>query len=260
MIDAVTDLVIMTWNLHGSAKPDIAGVAAAIAMFQPDVVGLQEVTSRQTRRLAHLLGYHHRWARKHFPYGPFLWWRAEGLAVLSPHSLDSRKRYILTPGVRSWTYRRRIAMRVKVRMSEFTLHVYDTHLASDDASSDRVDQAAILCGRIAAERQSTEVDGEPFEAIVVGDLNAHDEPETLAPFAAAGFDDAWTSRPDGADAGFTSPAHRPFKRLDFILHTPDQKVASIEVPPPELYWTTHSDHLPVIATLQFVDHGVRPPS
>ena len=52
-----------------------------------DAVAVQEIRRRQARRLADRLGWHHEWVFKHNGYWP-LWWRAEGLAILSPSPLD----------------------------------------------------------------------------------------------------------------------------------------------------------------------------
>ena len=74
-------LRVITWNVHGSARPRIDAVADLLRAHEPDVVALQEVRSGQARRISALLGWPRpAWAFKHNGYWP-LWWRAEGLAV-----------------------------------------------------------------------------------------------------------------------------------------------------------------------------------
>ena len=248
-----TPLRLMTWNVQGSAGPDVAALAEAIRSFGPDIVAIQEIQSGQARQLARLLRFRRRWARKHFPYGVFLWWRAEGLAVLSPHGLEGRRRFVLSPGVHSWTYRRRIALAVTVRLPTGRVRVFNAHLASDGSVAGRVDQATILSGHIAQERQRAAVASESFEAVVLGDLNAHEEPDVLAPLVAAGFIDAWPAARSRSGDGLTAPAARPTGRIDYVLvgdlsGGPEIDI-EIEVPPTAASWTSLSDHLPVIATL-----------
>ena len=80
-------LRVITWNVHGSARPRIDAVAELLRAHEPDVVALQEVRSGQARRISALLGWRRpAWAFKHNGYWP-LWWRGEGLAVLSHHRL-----------------------------------------------------------------------------------------------------------------------------------------------------------------------------
>src|SRR5688500_279038 len=101
---------VLTWNIRGSAEPDLDALAAVIEEQRPDVVALQEVLRTQSRRLGARLGWRHCWARKHYPYTPLVWWRAEGLAILSPHALGGITRESISPGVSTWTFRHRIVL------------------------------------------------------------------------------------------------------------------------------------------------------
>jgi len=51
------DIRVMTWNLHGSARPRLDAVADLIREHDPDVIALQEVRKAQARRVAALLGW-----------------------------------------------------------------------------------------------------------------------------------------------------------------------------------------------------------
>src|SRR5262249_11115776 len=78
------NLTVATWNLHGSARPDLDQIAQRLDALRADVVALQEVRCRQARTLARTLGWETaHWSFKHWPF----WNPPEGLAVLSPHPL-----------------------------------------------------------------------------------------------------------------------------------------------------------------------------
>ena len=78
---------VTTWNLHGSAGPPLASVAARLRSFAPDVIALQEVQRRQAASLAETLGMQYHWALKHYPWTPLLKSKGEGVAILTPHAL-----------------------------------------------------------------------------------------------------------------------------------------------------------------------------
>ena len=103
---------VLTWNLHGSAQPDRASVVAALRGLDPDIVALQEIRRSQARAIGRMLGWHRRWARKHYPYSPFVWWRAKGHAVMSRWPLTHVERTSLTPGVSTWIHRHRIVLEI----------------------------------------------------------------------------------------------------------------------------------------------------
>lgn len=249
--DLGATLVVVTWNVHGSARPPLATVAERLVGFEPDVVGLQEVQSWQARRLARQLGWNRRWARKHQPFGPFVWWRAEGLAVLSPHELADHDRIVLNRGSSPFSYRRRIAQHVVVSPGGAGFRAVNTHLASHHAPDERAAQAAVVAGWIAARH----LDRRP--TVLTGDLNADREPTTLAPLAAIGLHDVWPDRLPGA----TNPAGRARQRLDYVLADPGWEVVDVRVPPDGPDWAALSDHLPVVARLRLRSPGaVIPPA
>jgi len=64
---------VLTWNLHGAARPNLDVVAEVIDGFAPDVVALQEVMQSQARALARRKRWRVLWTRKHFPSTPLIW-------------------------------------------------------------------------------------------------------------------------------------------------------------------------------------------
>jgi endonuclease/exonuclease/phosphatase family metal-dependent hydrolase len=249
----------MTWNVHGAARPDREALALAIRSLAPDVVALQEIRVGQAHRLANRLGLRALWVRKHFPLGPLVWWRAEGLAVLSRHPMTPAATWLLSPDEGTSTYRRRVAQRVEVTVGHLSVHLVNTHLASHATGSSahpagrtvRRDQATRLASLLAPP-DSPLLPG----LVLAGDLNSHDEPEVLAVFNALGLQDCWAAAATRDGLGNTSPSSRPDHRIDYVLAGPEWTVRRVLVPSvgtPESHehaWAELSDHLPVVVDLE----------
>ena len=194
-------LRIITWNLHGSATPRLDAVAELLKTHEPDVVALQEVRRYQARSVAVLMGWSRPvWAFKHNGYWP-LWWRAEGLAVMSRHRLAGHPPVLLTPGVSRRSFRRRILLPVEVVLDDDRrLLVLDAHLASEAGDEEhRLAQAVQLVGVMPG----------TLPEIVAGDLNAVPGSPPVTTISAAGFVDAWAEVGPAGDPGFTVPANAP---------------------------------------------------
>jgi len=229
MTDGMTTWRVMTWNLHGSARPDLTLIAQAVGRATPDVVALQEVRRSQATGLAARLGLEHEWVFKHNGYWP-LWWRAEGLAIISPAPLDGVWRMRLSDGASRRSHRRRVAIAATVRRGPAdTLRVVDTHLATGDPQA-RLAQALRLAARVAEDAL--------VPAVVAGDLNARDEIELMTTFSPIGIVD-----PGGAD---TSPAVAPVQRIDYVLVPEAAEVLDRRTPDGGPLWAALSDHLPTL--------------
>jgi endonuclease/exonuclease/phosphatase family metal-dependent hydrolase len=222
---------VLTWNVLGREQRHLDRVAAHIRSVDPDVVALQEVQPGQARSLARQLGWRHVWRRKHFPYGP-MWWRAEGLALLSPWPISAPRRHSLTPDESIFTYRHRIALSALIEGPHGRLTVVNTHLSSDSAT-ERMQQAARLAS-IAARTA-------PPQLVLCGDLNVHgDEPEVMRELRPLGLVD------HGLDP--TNPSNAPVLRLDVVLVPETATDVLVEAAPAGDAWREISDHLPVTAT------------
>lgn len=239
---------ITTWNVLGSASPDLAPIAAELAELAPDAVALQEVRRSQARRLARSLGWQWMWARKHYPYGP-LWWRAEGLAVLSPHHLERPHRVVISTGTRIWSWRHRVLLAATVVRpgagppSE-ALRLVDVHLASHRDTAERLAQARMTTALGLADAALL-----GLAVVIAGDLNSHGDAELLDAFTAATPVDAWSSAHPGV-AALTNPSDAPHQTLDHILGPAGTEVLDVVVPAGGPRWAAMSDHLPVTATLR----------
>ena len=219
---------VLTWNILGARQPNLDVITEVIAGYAPDVVALQEVQRRQTRGLARRLGWKVVWTRKHYPYSPLVWWRAEGLAVMTPHVVSDLISISISPGVSTWTYLHRVAMAATVTRPEAdALRVINTHLASHDADQ-----------RIAQARRVVPLIGDHRPAVVAGDLNAMDEVEVIREFGAVGLVDP------GGD--YSNPSIAPVQRLDYVLVPESATVTSLLTPEGGERWHQLSDHLPVL--------------
>ncbi|MEI8241121.1 MAG: endonuclease/exonuclease/phosphatase family protein [Actinomycetota bacterium] len=224
---------VLTWNVLGSRHPNIELLAEVIESYDPHIVALQEVHRHQAKHLAHRLGWHVRWARKHYPYSPLVFWKAEGLAVLSPSPLSHVLRTAISSGHPRWNYKHRVLLAVTVTRGPNAVRVYDTHLASHDAD-ERIAQAHRIAEFVAQEQ--------PPVAVVVGDLNAADEVEVIREFRAVGLVDP------GGDS--SSPAIAPHRRLDYILVPGCATITDRTTPEGGEQWHRLSDHLPVLVEFE----------
>lgn len=218
---------VLTWNLLGARSPNLDVISRVISGYLPDVVGLQEVRRYQARGLANRLGWKVVWTRKHYPFSPLVWWRAEGLAIVTPHSIDELISISISPGVSTWSFKHRVAMAVTVSRNGATLRVANTHLASHDADE-----------RIAQARRMLPLIGSLHPAVVAGDFNAVDELEVTREFGTASLVDP------GGD--YSNPSIAPNQRLDYILIPESATVTSQLTPEGGESWHQLSDHLPVL--------------
>ncbi len=222
---------VMTWNIRGAHHPDLAEIAAVIREQQPDVASLQEVQRAQLRRLAKQLGWHHAWARKHYPYSPLLWWRAEGIGILSPWGVSARMRATISPGVSTWVYKHRVMLAATITRRDGEVRVFNTHLASHDADQ-RLAQARRVADRVRTDTSRCK--------ILTGDLNTTDdaEIEVLREFRAVGLTDSGGT--------VSNPSIAPSQRIDYVLLPTAATVLRSHTPEGGELWARLSDHLPVL--------------
>jgi endonuclease/exonuclease/phosphatase family metal-dependent hydrolase len=231
----------MTWNVHGSERPDVAAVAAAIRTEAPDVVVLQEIRRGQAEELATALSMRYSWALKHSPYTRLMPWRSEGMAIMTPHALGAPGHTEISEGqpMRSW--RRRIAQWALVGRADHSLAmVVNIHLSPHDDADSRRSEAARVDEIVAAI-------GDDQPAIVAGDFNDADDPTIIGILPGI---EHLVPPP-------TNPAERPTQVLDHVLLPPQATDVSVTVPAGAAEWSAISDHLPV--TVRFrITSGVRP--
>ena len=230
-------ITAVTWNIHGSGRPDVAVICELLRGFSPDVVALQEVRRAQAGALAQSLGWATaHWSFKHWPIPS----PAEGLAVLSPHRLVDAETVTLSTWEPPWTYRRRIAQLCALDAGGSELRLTNTHLASDDANARRA-QAERLLARVRP------------DSFLAGDLNARPGGAALQLLLDAGLRDA------AATEGATNwrpgdPDDRPTNRIDYVLVPAGSLVVAATVPSSAdsdlTAYRRLSDHLPVRAEVE----------
>jgi endonuclease/exonuclease/phosphatase family metal-dependent hydrolase len=220
---------VTSWNVRGSARPPIDGLADVIAAETPDVVAVQEVRSRQAHDLADALGMTVCWSCKHFPYTPLVYRKAEGMAILSAHRLDRADSAELTLSESRSVYRRRIVQWADVwRDDGARIRVYNAHLASGDDPYERRAQASRLSRLVARHRNDHPV-------VVAGDLN---DDTDVAVIAALPGVEHLTPPP-------SNPAEAPTQSLDHVLLPRDAIEVSVSMPDGGDEWAALSDHLPL---------------
>ncbi|WP_436796360.1 endonuclease/exonuclease/phosphatase family protein [Actinospongicola halichondriae] len=238
---------LVTWNLQGSARPDLAAVASTIAASGASVVLVQEIQRRQAKRLARLLGWSVTWRFKHWSIAV----PPEGLAILSPEPQRDVRRVVLALPWSFWSWRRRIAVSATIPGSP-TVRVVNTHLGAGVDDAERARQAELtieMTGVATGTDPASDVSG---PAVVAGDLNTKPGSVVLRVYEDAGLVDAWmAARGDAPGATNWSPGPRvepPTKRLDYVFATPDLSVLDATVPSAEdavERFGPISDHLPL---------------
>ncbi|MGB0111913.1 MAG: endonuclease/exonuclease/phosphatase family protein [Ilumatobacteraceae bacterium] len=242
--DEAMPWAVTTWNVHGSARPDIDALAAAIRVEAPDVLVVQEIRKSQAAALASALTMRYSWALKHRPYTIAMWWRSEGMAIFSPHALDAAGHTEISDGqpMRSW--RRRLAQWALIGRSDgATVRIYNLHLSPHEDGAARRSEA-VRVSELVAEH------GEEPGAIVAGDLN--DAEDATIVYALPGI--------EHIAPNFTNPSQAPSQVLDHVLLPIDASDVSVTVPAGGADWATMSDHLPVTVRFRLpsVTSGVRP--
>lgn len=243
--DPAAPLRVMTYNIR-AGNGDIARTAETIRKFAPDIVGLQEVDVHWSERsgfedqatlLGRVLGMQVRFAPIYTLPGadstkPR---RQYGVALLSRRQIIRWSNDTLTrlstiaqnpqpapaPGL----------LQATIEIDGVVVRVLNTHL--DYRADPRVRKQQVIEMLAHMGRDST-------PTLVLGDLNATPDAPELQPLLER-FHDTWREM---AEAGFTFPADKPVKRIDYILASSHFRVRSASVPVTEA-----SDHRPVLVDL-----------
>ena len=220
---------VLSWNTQGSKSTDLERVAEVIRAQRPDVVVLQEIRRSQADDLAALLSMNVTWSFKHNALTPFFRDRAEGAAILTPHTLDDPGSTVVSESTSTRSYKRRIVQwAIVARADASAYRVYNVHLSPHDEPDHRLSEASRIA-EIAAAR------GDAPPIIVAGDLNNDGEPAVIATLPGI----------EHVDVPPTNPSEAPTTHLDHVLLPPDAHSVSVSVPAGGDDWADLSDHLPV---------------
>ncbi len=239
--DSQTSFRVMTYNIHHGEgldrKVNLQRIADLIKREQADIVALQEVDKgvlRTGRRdlpaeLAALTGLTCIFSNNFtFQGGQY------GNAVLTrfPVNRWTNTHYkMLRPG------EQRGLLQLVLDVHGRELVFMDTHIDYRGDDTERLQNAAEL------HEVLRHYGGRP--TILCGDFNDTPGSRTHAKFAAA-FIDAWAAA--GAGEGFTIPAERPRKRIDYIWISKGAPLVPVKAWVPK---SAASDHLPVVVELRF---------
>ncbi len=232
---------MLTWNVHGSSRPDVSALASAIRDRSPDVVVVQEIRKSQAESLATALQMRYSWSLKHRPYTVLMWWRAEGMAILTPHLLDAVGHTEISDDqpMRSW--RRRIAQWGLVgRADRSMLMIYNLHLSPHDDADSRRTEATRVAALIA------DIGDDP-PAVVAGDFNDAGDPSIIEVLPGV----------EHVVPPMTNPADAPVQLLDHVLLPVSANDVGVSVPAGGAAWAAISDHLPVTVSFS-LPGGVTP--
>jgi endonuclease/exonuclease/phosphatase family metal-dependent hydrolase len=230
---------VMTYNIHVGVgmdkKLDLARVAGVINQQHPDLVGLQEVDRgvERTQRideiaeLAKLTKMEYAFAfNLKYQGGQY------GVAILSKSPILASDHHLY---LNTREAERRGFIRAEVRIGGRPINFVTTHL-DYQYEDGRVYEAQQLLAAM------KDVKG---PLIVVGDFNDVPAGEAYK-LMRQSFDDAWSSlRPN--DEGFSYPADKPAKRIDYIFMRQADGIKAKHAWIPE---TLASDHVPVVAELE----------
>jgi endonuclease/exonuclease/phosphatase family metal-dependent hydrolase len=239
---------VMTYNIR-SGNGDLARVAATIRGFVPDVVGLQEVDvhwaersgfADQARLLGEMLHMAVRFAPIYTLPGADSTRQARqfGVALLSKYPISEWKNDTLT---RLSTQAQNPAPAPAPGLLEATIDVGGTPVRVLNTHLDYRPDPAVRKQQVS--EMLAQIGDSPGPTLVLGDLNAGPEASELEPLLKI-LRDAWDAKDD---PGFTYPADKPVKRIDYVLTSNQFRVRAALVPATEA-----SDHRPVLVDLLLV--------
>lgn len=225
-------------------KPNLDGIQSLVTTSGADLVLLQEVDRKTARSgqvdqvdtLGRSLNYASAFGASllHYDGGEY------GIATLArgfigySSTIPLRVRPVQTRAGGSNEPRVALVALASLRGGQFVS--INTHLDPADGQA-RAQEVQHLVEGIRQQQAA----GAPL--VVGGDLNSTPDNPVLAPLTAAGLRDAWTEC--GSGDGFTYPADKPAKRIDYLFLTGNLHCSAAAV-----VETQVSDHRPVLVTLK----------
>lgn len=229
----------MTYNIHVGVgmdkKLDLRRIADVINRERPDLVGLQEVDRGVARteekdeivELARMTLMDYAFAHNlDYQGGQY------GVAILS-RSLIRNADHRMFENKRE--AERRGMLRVEAEVAGRTINFVTTHLDYQYPDGRLFETQQLL-------KFLSELKG---NLLVVGDLN--DEPTgTAYNLMLTEFRDAWIES-QAKGSGWTYPADKPSKRIDYIFYRPD---GTLRAGKAKVIETLASDHVPLVVELE----------
>ena len=230
---------VMTYNIHVGIgmdkKLDLQRIADVINKQRPDLVGLQEVDRgvQRTQRIDEIAELS-KLTRMDYAFAFNLPYQGGqyGVAILSRFPIRATE-HRLYKNLRE--AERRGFIRAEVKIAGRVLHFVTTHLDYQHDDGRLFEAEQMLAGL-------SEVKG---PLIVVGDFNDLPAGQTYQLMRNA-FDDAWIDG-RGTGEGFSYPADKPAKRIDYIFMRSTDQIRTRRA---WIVQTLASDHIPVVADFE----------
>jgi endonuclease/exonuclease/phosphatase family metal-dependent hydrolase len=234
---------VLVYNIHAgkdAARVDnLERVAEIIRSSQAEIVMLQEVDKKTRRsggvdqlsRLRDLTGMHGVFGKAiEYDGGEY------GIAVMSRWPIVSSV-FALLPGkidqpIGRGGYEARGALIARINTPGQSIRVVNTHLDASRSDSNRLVQGNELIALANVQRKSG-------FTIVGGDLNSEPDSPLAHLFEQNGWRDMFVAC--GQENGFSFPADKPVKRIDYLFAGPRTACKSAKV-----LDTQASDHRPVL--------------
>jgi endonuclease/exonuclease/phosphatase family metal-dependent hydrolase len=243
--DSPIALRILTYNIR-SGNGNLARTAETIRSYAPDIVGVQEVDVHWSERsgfedqataLGTMLGMQVRFAPIYNLPGPDSTRprRQFGVALLTRHPIvDWNNRSMTRLSTQTQNPEPAPApglLEATIEIEGVRVRVFDTHLDYRADPRVRKQQVAEMLAYIGNVSRPT---------FLLGDLNAEPDAPELRPLFER-LRDTWRN---AVGPGFTYPADKPVKRIDYVLASDHFRVRSASVPV-----TDASDHRPVLVDM-----------
>jgi endonuclease/exonuclease/phosphatase (EEP) superfamily protein YafD len=223
---AESPIRVLVLNMHGASNVDAA--ASLITKTGADLVLLQEVDSASLKTLGTKLQYASTGGDN-------------GLAALARGFIGFNSTIPLTVSAAGTADtggapapRAALALLASLRTGQFA--AIDAQI---DPSEGRVGDQDVA--RLSGAINSQKAAGTPL--LVGGDFNATPDHPGLARLKALGLRDAWAEC--GSGDGFTYPADKPAKRIDYLFLSGDLRCSAATVMDTQI-----SDHRPLLVTLK----------
>ena len=234
---------VLVYNIHaGKDAGGIANldrVAEIVRSTRADIVMLQEVDNRTRRsggvdqlsRLRELTGFHGAFGKAiDYDGGEY------GIAILSRWPITASRLIQLPVEIADSAararYEARGALTAKIANPSGLIRVVNTHLDASRSDSNRVQQANTLILVANAQQDSG-------FTILGGDFNSEPASRVAELLAANGWRDLYKSC--GTESGFSFPADKPVKRIDYLFARGSASCSTAHV-----LDTRASDHRPVL--------------
>lgn len=238
---------VLVFNIHAGkdagARRNLESVADLVRKADADIVLLQEV-DRGTRRSGHVdqLKILAEATKYSAAFGRSLDYDGGqyGIAALARASISSHSTEALPvqpPQARSGgSYEPRAALAITTSTPLGTTVALNTHLDASRDDTYRLQEAAHIIVMVKRALSATRF------VVAGGDFNTEPGSAAYQQLIDGGLKDAWTMC--GKGEGFTYPADRPIKRIDYLFMT-----AGLRCTHAEVIDTRISDHRPILVTL-----------